>query len=65
VAAWYVALFIGIFLLSGLDHFCPGSYVVLKYVRSLIKRLDTQEISCPPTPQGVIEGSRALHTLAN
>jgi hypothetical protein len=37
----------------------PGSYVVLKYVRSLIKRLDTQEISCPPAPQGVIEGSRA------
>jgi transposase len=37
----------------------PGSYVVLRYVRSLIKRLDTQEISCPPAPQGVIDGSRA------
>jgi len=37
----------------------PGSYVVLKYVRPVIKRLDTQEISCPPAPVGVIEGSRA------
>lgn len=37
----------------------PGSYVVLKYVRPLIKRLDTQALSCPPAPAGVIEGSRA------
>jgi len=37
----------------------PGSYVVMKYVRPVIKRLDTQKISCPPAPQGVIEGSRA------
>ena len=37
----------------------PGSYVVLKYVRPLIKRLDTQALSCPPAPVGVIEGSRA------
>jgi transposase len=37
----------------------PGSYVVLKYIRPLIKRLDTQAISCPPAPLGVIEGSRA------
>ena len=37
----------------------PGSYVVLKYVRPLIKRLDTQAISCAPAPLGVIEGSRA------
>jgi transposase len=37
----------------------PGSYVVLKYVRPLIKRRDTQQISCSPAPQGVIEGSRA------
>jgi transposase len=37
----------------------PGSYMVLKYVRQVIKRRDTQTISCPPAPQGVIEGSRA------
>jgi len=37
----------------------PGSYVVLKYLRPVIKRLDTQAISCAPAPLGVIEGSRA------
>ena len=37
----------------------PGSYVVLKYVRPVIKRLDTQAISCPPAPVGVLQGSRA------
>ena len=37
----------------------PGSYVVLKYVRPLIKRLDTQILHCPPVPVGVLEGSRA------
>jgi transposase len=37
----------------------PGSYVVLKYVRPLIKRLDTQSIHCPPAPVGILEGSRA------
>ena len=37
----------------------PGSYVVLKYVRPLIKRKDTQALSCPPAPVGVIENSRA------
>ena len=37
----------------------PGSYVVLKYLRSVIKRCDTQVLSCPPAPAGVIEGSRA------
>lgn len=37
----------------------PGSYVVLKYVRPVIKRLDTQAIHCPPAPVGVIDGSRA------
>jgi transposase len=37
----------------------PGSYVVLKYVRPLIKRRDTQSLSCPPAPVGVIDGSRA------
>ena len=37
----------------------PGSYVVLKYVRSVIKRRDTQTLHCAPAPTGVIEGSRA------
>ncbi len=37
----------------------PGSYVVLKYVRPVIKRLDTQTLHCPSAPVGVIEGSRA------
>jgi transposase len=37
----------------------PGSYVVLKYVRQVIKRKDTQRLQCPPAPVGVIEGSRA------
>jgi transposase len=37
----------------------PGSYVVLKYVRPVIKRLDTQTLHCAPAPVGVIEGSRA------
>ncbi len=37
----------------------PGSFVVLKYLRPVIKRRDTQGISCPPAPAGVIAGSRA------
>jgi transposase len=37
----------------------PGSYVILKYVRPVVKRRDTQTIHCPPAPAGVIEGSRA------
>lgn len=37
----------------------PGSYVVLKYVRPVIKRRDTSVLSCPPAPMGVIDGSRA------
>lgn len=37
----------------------PGSYVVLKYVRPVIKRRDTETIHCAPAPVGVIEGSRA------
>jgi transposase len=37
----------------------PGSYVVLKYVRPVVKRLDTQAISAPAAPAGVLEGSRA------
>jgi transposase len=37
----------------------PGAFVVLKYVRTVVKRLDTQTLHCPPAPMGVIEGSRA------
>ncbi|MEY4564294.1 MAG: hypothetical protein RLZZ618_3571 [Pseudomonadota bacterium] len=37
----------------------PGSYVVLKYMRTVIKRLDTQRLHCASAPVGVIEGSRA------
>jgi transposase len=37
----------------------PGAYVVLKYVRRVIKRRETQTLHCPPAPVGVIEGSRA------
>lgn len=37
----------------------PGSYVILKYVRPVIKRRDTQTIHCSAAPAGVIEGSRA------
>jgi transposase len=37
----------------------PGSFVVLKYVRPVIKRRDTQTLHCAPAPVGVIEGSRA------
>jgi len=36
-----------------------GSYVILKYLRSVIKRVDNQAISCAPAPAGVIDGSRA------
>jgi transposase len=37
----------------------PGAYVVLKYVRPVIKRRDTQTLHCPAAPVGVLEGSRA------
>ena len=37
----------------------PGSYVILKYVRPVIKRRDTQILSCAAAPAGVIDGSRA------
>jgi transposase len=37
----------------------PGAYVVLKYVRKVIKRRDTGALACAPAPAGVIEGSRA------
>jgi transposase len=36
----------------------PGSYVILKYVRPLIKRKDTQTLHCPPAPVAVLEGGR-------
>ena len=37
----------------------PGSYVVIKYVRPVVKLLATQVISCPRAPVGVLDGSRA------
>jgi transposase len=37
----------------------PGAYVVLKYVRPVVKRLDSATLHCPAAPVGVIEGSRA------
>ena len=37
----------------------PGSYVVLKYQRPVIKLKATQAIVCATVPVGVIEGSRA------
>jgi hypothetical protein len=37
----------------------PGSYVVLKYVRPVVKLRETQALHCAPAPVGVIEGSRA------
>jgi transposase len=37
----------------------PGSYVMLKYVRDVIKLAQTQAIHCPPAPTGVLQGSRA------
>ena len=37
----------------------PGSYVILKYHRPVMKRKDTQKILTAPAPQGFLEGSRA------
>ncbi len=37
----------------------PGSYVVLKYRRPVVKLKATEEIVCARAPTGVIEGSRA------
>ena len=37
----------------------PGSYVVLKYRRPVVKLQASQAIVCAPAPAGVIEGSRA------
>jgi transposase len=37
----------------------PGAYVILKYVRPVIKRKDTEALSCPPAPPAVLEKSLA------
>jgi transposase len=37
----------------------PGAYVILKYVRSVLKRKDTEALSCPPAPPAVLEKSFA------
>jgi transposase len=37
----------------------PGAYVVLKYVRPVIKRKETGTLSCPPAPPAVLERSLA------
>jgi len=37
----------------------PGSYIILKYVRRVIKRRDDQSLHCPPAPTGVFDNSRA------
>ena len=37
----------------------PGSYLILKYVRPVIKVRASQTLSCPPAPVGVIDGCRA------
>jgi transposase len=37
----------------------PGSYVILKYHRPVMKRKDTQTIFTAPAPEGFLEGSRA------
>ena len=37
----------------------PGSYVILKYVRRVLKRRDTGTIHCAPAPAGVLERSFA------
>jgi len=36
----------------------PAAYVVIKYLRKVVKRKDTGTLSCPAAPTGVIEGSR-------
>src|SRR5229473_2132405 len=33
----------------------PGAYVILKYRRPVIKRKDTEVLSCPPAPPAVFE----------
>ena len=41
----------------------PGSYVVLKYVRPVVKRLDTETILTAPAPVNVLERSVAAVSL--
>ena len=33
----------------------PGAYVILKYVRKVLKRKATDTLSCPPAPPAVLE----------
>jgi transposase len=37
----------------------PGAYVVLKYIRKIIKLKQTEEVHCPPAPPAVFEKSWA------
>src|SRR4029450_1109265 len=37
----------------------PGAYVILKYIRPVIKRQDTEALGCPPAPPAVFEKSFA------
>jgi transposase len=37
----------------------PGAYVILQYVRKVINRTATEELSCPPAPPAVLEKSFA------
>lgn len=37
----------------------PGSYVVLKYVRPVVKLRGSRTLHCPAAPAGVIDGGRA------
>lgn len=37
----------------------PGSYVILKYIRPVIKLRADQALSCPPAPVGILDGCRA------
>ena len=37
----------------------PGSYVVLKYVRPVVKLTQSATLCCPPAPAAVLEGGRA------
>lgn len=37
----------------------PGAYVILKYIRPVIKRKDTDALACPPAPSAVFEKSLA------
>jgi transposase len=41
----------------------PGAYVVLKYIRPVIKRKETEVFSCPPAPPAVFEKSVADGSL--